>query len=152
MNSTGLATALRNEIARRAAAWERHIAQASGEDRLRRLNQAESDLLLWLMLAHELGWSASDQALEPITIGPPLSGRLRGADLPHYPEGDEDWQRIDRSVQATWLAAIGAADASPTPERRETLRQILMIRAAVGSRLTARAARRRAQSAQQEAA
>lgn len=152
MNSTGLATALRNEIARRAAAWEKHIAQASGEDRLRRLNQAESDMLLWLMLAHELAWGASDQVLEPITVGQPLSGRLRTADLPLYPEGDEDWQRMERSVQATWLAAIGAVDTSPTPERRETLRQILMIRAAIRSRLTARAARRRARPAQQEAA
>ena len=107
-----LSIALHAEIARRAAAWMDMIARASAADRHALTGKGAADIVTWLMIANELGWS-SNQTLPPVEIGGPLAVALEMADPRALPETARDWNGMLKSARSTLARLRGAADDIP---------------------------------------
>ena len=107
-----LSLALHAEIARRAQAWTDSIAQAVTVDRHRITGQAAADLITWLRIANELGWS-QNQSLPDIEIRGGLSLALDAVDLRIVPESAAEWERCLRSAHATLARTRDRADDLP---------------------------------------
>jgi len=124
LSVTPLSLALHAEIKRRAAAWADAIAQAVTEERHRVIARAAADMVVWLRIANQLGWSGN-QCLEPIEIGGALAQALAAVDLFGVPETADEWDRCVKSAAATLARVRERADDLPNGgERLRAIRDI----------------------------
>lgn len=117
MSVPPLSLALHAEIARRAQAWTDSIAQAVTIDRHRVVARAASDMVTWLMIANQLGWS-QNRTLPDIEIRGGLSLAIDAVDLRIVPEAREEWERCVKSAAATLARTRQNADDLPDGARR----------------------------------
>ena len=124
MITVSLSIPLHAEIARRAAAWTDMIAQAVTVERHRVTGRAAADMITWLHIANQLGWS-QNRTLPDIDIRGGLSLALDAVDLRTLPETAEEWDRCVKSAAATLARLRTRAD--DLPDGAERLRGMAAI-------------------------
>lgn len=112
MTPLSLSCALHAELARRAAAWTDRIAQGVTIERHRIVARAADDMVTWLRIANELGWS-QNRALPDTVIRGGMSLALDAVDLRIVPETAAEWDRCIKSAAATLARTRERADDLP---------------------------------------
>lgn len=107
-----LGALLHAEITRRAEGWRDHLAQATGNERHRRVGQAAGDIALWLRIANELGWS-SIPPRPKIEVHGDLARALSGIDQGEPLRDAADWQSAQASIDRTIARIHAIGDPAP---------------------------------------
>lgn len=105
-----LGALLHAEITRRAEGWRDHLAQATGNERHRRVGQAAGDIALWLRIANELGWNSSPRP--PIAVHGDLARTLSGIDQGEPLRDAADWQAAQASINRSLARGRALAEES----------------------------------------
>lgn len=105
-----LGALLHAEITRRAEGWRDHLAQATGNERHRRVGQAAGDIALWLRIANELGWNSGPRP--QIAVHGDLAHALSGIDQGEALSDAKDWQDAQASIARSLARGRALAEES----------------------------------------
>lgn len=139
-----LGALLHAEITRRAEGWRDHLAQATGNERHRRVGQAAGDIALWLRIANELGWNSSPRP--QIEVHGDLARDLSGIDQGEPLRDAKDWQDAQASIARSLARGRALAEESAAALARwRDLRTIARAFAPAEQAFAARTARAEAE-------